>query len=93
MADEPDNLVLKLLREIRGKQDEHSEKLKEHDTRFDDLDKTLETFKFQLTHTFGLAGMANLQAQHTDAKLSDVADRQKKFEADFKKLEEMLSKD
>ncbi len=86
MADKPDNLVLRMLREIRAKLDGH-------DKRFDDHDKSMELFRFQPTHTFGLAGMANLQAQQADAKADETAARQKRLDDDFKKLEELLSKE
>ena len=62
MADEPDNLVLRLLREIRGELGDVRRKLDDHDKRFDRLDSKLDLMQLQLTHTFGLAGMANLQA-------------------------------
>ena len=80
MPDEPDNLVLRLLREIRSKQDEHSAKMEDHDKRFDRLDRRLGPMQFQLTHTFGLAGMSNLQAQRTDERVEQVEERQKRFD-------------
>ena len=81
MANEPDNLVLVMLREIRVKQDAMQETLSK-------LDKGFETFKFQLTHAFGLASMANLQSLHTETKLEEIKARQKQMAAAFKKLEE-----
>ena len=57
--------------------------LDEHDKRFDNIDKGREAFQVQLTHTFGLAGLANLQAQHVDARVADVAGHPKKFAADL----------
>lgn len=93
MADEPDNLVLRMLREIRAKLDDHDKRFDRLDKRFDDHDKSMELFRFQPTHTFGLAGMANLQAQQADAKADETAARQKRLDDDFKKLEELLSKE
>ena len=38
MADDPDNLILRMLREIRGKLDEHDVKLAQIDARFAPID-------------------------------------------------------
>ena len=40
------------------------------DARFDKMDKDHDLFRFQLTHTFGIAGMANMQA----ARATEVSD-------------------
>ncbi len=42
MADEPDNLVLKMLREMREVLQEVRSKVYEHDLRFDELKKQIE---------------------------------------------------
>lgn len=48
MVDEPDNVVLRMLREIRAKQDEHSATL-------NTLHKDVEEVKFQVTYGLGVA--------------------------------------
>ena len=92
MAREPDNLVLMQLREIRGGLDQISSKLEEHDRRFDKIDKDNETFKFQLTHTFGLAGMANLQSQLAQERADEALERQKRMDSHFAEVERRLGK-
>ena len=92
MADAPENLMLIQLREISAELRGVPVKFDEHDKRFDNIDKGREAFQVQLTHTFGLAGMANSQAQHVDAKVADATERQKKFAADLKRLEVALFK-
>lgn len=42
MAEEPDNLVLKMLREMREILHDHTRRFEEHDRRFDELKKMLE---------------------------------------------------
>lgn len=92
MAREPDNLVLTQLREIRGGLDQIRSKLEEHDRRFDKIEKDIETFKFQPTHTFGLAGMANLQSQLAQEKADEALERQKRMDAHFAEIERRLGK-
>lgn len=91
MAREPDNLVLAQLREIRADIGQIKTKLEEHDRRFDKLDKDNETFKYQLTHTFGLAGMANLQSQLAREKADEALERQKRMDAQFAEIERRLT--
>jgi hypothetical protein len=76
MADDPDSMVLRLLRDIRSK----IEKLDDHDKRFDKIEKKLDLTHFQLTHSLGLSGMANLQSQHTSERVESLEERQKRFE-------------
>ena len=92
MAKEPDNLVLVHLREIRSKLDDHDKRFDQVDKRFDKIDKDFDTFKFQLTHALGIAGMANLHAQHAEAKADEALARQKHLQAQMKELQESLPK-
>jgi tetrahydromethanopterin S-methyltransferase subunit G len=88
MAIEPDNLVLIQLREIRSKLN----RLDTIETKLDKSNTDNETFKYQLTHTFGLAGMANLQAQHADAKVDDALERQKRTEVELAEIKRRLDR-
>ena len=92
MAAESDNLVLILLREIRADIARIFQKLEQHDRRFDKVDKDFDTFKYQLTHTFGLAGMANLQSQQADAKADAVLERQMRLEAMVSDMDRRLKR-
>jgi hypothetical protein len=87
MANESDNLVLVLLREMRSSFDKVTSKLAEHDARFDKLEKSFEQFKVHSTYAMGLASSTNLQCMHTEAKVEEIEARQKQLAADFKKLE------
>jgi hypothetical protein len=57
MADEPDNLVLVQLREIRTTLADHSKRFDRMDERFDRIDKRFDDFHLLVTHALGL-GMA-----------------------------------
>lgn len=72
MAKEPDNLVLTMLREIRGDIRDMKSKLEEHDKRFDGVDKNLDSMRYQMTHILGIAGMSNISAVRAEEKADDT---------------------
>ena len=92
MASEPDNLVLTLLREMRSDIAGIKTTLTEHDRRFDLLDKKLDEHHYLMTHTFGVAGMANVQTGLVDARVDELAARQKASEAKQAELERRLAR-
>jgi hypothetical protein len=95
MAEEPDNLVLQLLRGIRTTLDEYSSRfdaiegvLKEvrltaasHDLRFDALEERLETIREGTVSAIGLA--ANVGRAHVDLRrqIADLTRRVERLEA------------
>ena len=72
MTEETENLVLVQLRDIRSKLEGLDGRFARMEQRFDNMDKGFETLRFQLTHTFGIAGMANTQAIRADEKADDA---------------------
>ena len=90
MAREPDNLVLTLLREIRATLDVHTAKFVAIDERFDVLEKKFDDHQYLMTHTFGIAGLANVQTSLVDARVNELANRQKASEAKQAELERRL---
>jgi hypothetical protein len=68
MADEPDNLVLRLLREIRAAQDTQGETLKNMNGRIEDLYKIS-------THTLGVAANAHVRYEERSAPVQELARR------------------
>ena len=92
--DERNDLVLRMLRDIRTKLD----KLDEHDRRFDaidarfaDVDKQLETIKYQLTYSLGLSGTANLLVTQSSGRVDTLEQRQVRFEADMAELKRKMA--
>ena len=74
MAKEPDNLVLSLLREIRGTQQVHGKKL-------DNLEKRAEDLYKISTHTLGVSANAHLRYETLEAQVQKLSDRVKRLEA------------
>jgi len=74
MAKEPDNIVLKLLREIREKQDDH-------DKRFSKIDKKLDELSDSVTYALGLSAHANVRHEAVQKKIDEIEKRLKKLEA------------
>ena len=88
MADEPDNLVLVQLREIRAKLD----KLDVLEKRFDKLDEQgAETRQF-LAHALGLGAMNELKTRDLDVRQMDFVTRQKRTEEMIAVLDRRLTK-
>ena len=94
MAKEPDTLVLIHRREMRAKMDTMDAKFDavkaEQSLRFDTIDKTLESLKFQTTYIYGAAGIANMTGLQAEAKADDVVARQKKTDARVDDLDRRL---
>jgi len=74
MANEPNNIVLRLLREIRATQDVHGADLREMKARVDDLYKIS-------THTLGVAANAHLRYEALEARLDKLSERVQRLEA------------
>ena len=92
MAREPDNLVLTLLREMRSEMSAMREDVGAVKTRLDGLDKKMDEHHYLMTHTFGIAGLANVQTGLVDARVNELANRQKVSEAKQAELERRLAR-
>ncbi len=86
MADEPDNLVLVHLREMRAEmrnmRDEVRTKLELHDKRFDALEKRLDDVHEAAILSVGLATLANHKLEQVRERVDDHGDRISALEAD-----------
>jgi hypothetical protein len=74
MADEPNNIVLRLLREIRATQDVHSADLTRLKDRVEDLYKIS-------THTLGVAANAHLRYEALESRVHELSERVERLEA------------
>ncbi len=74
MVDEPDNLVLRLLRDIRSTQVSQGDDLKYLKGRVDDLYKIS-------THTLGVAVTAHERYESLEATVQDLRERVQRLEA------------
>lgn len=73
MAKEPDNLVLRMLREIRATLDKH-------EPRFDKIDKKLDDMSASLTMALGLSLHANVRHENVQQRLDALEQRVQKLE-------------
>jgi hypothetical protein len=88
MADEAENLVLTLLREMRGQLKSVQAQLDkiESDDKIGKIQKTLDTLTFQMTHTFGLAGLSHLTSRQNADAIAELQAWQSTAEAALREL-------
>ena len=97
MANEPDNLVLVQLREIRATLAEHSARFDRMDERFDQLDKRFEDFHALTSHTLTPGTANHLKSQELERRYEfsegeqrRLSDRMDDFERRLSKVEDKL---
>ena len=92
MADDPNNLVLVQLRDIRGKLDALEKRFDAHDKRFDRLDKHADEMRQYVSHALGLGAMNEMKAREMDARLEMGEALSKQIDERFKDIERRLTK-
>lgn len=75
MAKEPDNVVLKMLRDIRELLGTHTKRFDEHDRRFDELQKTIEDWKETTATGVGFAAHANIRTDTLEKEIAALKKR------------------
>ena len=80
MAEEPENVMLRLMREMRAKLDDVSMKLEEHDHRFDKVDQRLDEIHETMYTTAGMAMHANVRHEAVSKQLDDLRKRVERLE-------------
>lgn len=75
MVEEPDNLVLKMLREMRVVLQEVRDKVYEHDERFVEMKKTIEDWKETTATGVGFAAHANIRTGELEKEIADLKRR------------------
>ena len=92
MADEPENMVLVQLREIRAKLAEHDKRFDHLEKRFDRLDEQGADSRQFLAHALGLGAMNEMKARAFEVQQMDFATRQKRTEEMIAVLDRRLAK-
>jgi hypothetical protein len=99
MANEPDNLILIHLREIRHTLAEHSERFVQIDKRFNDvdkrfneMDKRFDEMRLLLGHTIGVAQSSYLRAQEFDQRYEFGEGEQRQLRQRVDELERRIAK-
>lgn len=80
MAAEPDNLVLKMLREMRDILDDHTKRFEAHDRRFDELHKAIEDWQETTSTGAGFAMHANIRTQALEKEVAEPKRRMDRLE-------------
>ena len=81
MAEEPDNVVLRLLREVRTAQQTQGEMLTAHGGSLSRLEKRVEDLYKISTHTSGVAVTAHERHETLEARLDQLSQRVDRLEA------------
>ena len=88
MAKEPDDLTLRLLRDIRAKQDvqgealgQHGEMLRDHSSTLARVEKRLEDIYKMSTHTLGVAVTAHERYEALEARMDKLSERVQQLES------------
>jgi hypothetical protein len=99
MADEPDNLVLFQLREIRATLAAHSPRFDQIDRRLDQMDKRFEDFHALTSHALNLSTTNYLRMREFDQRheMSEggqqrIKERMDEFERRLAKVEEKVDR-
>jgi hypothetical protein len=80
MVDEPDNVVLRLLREIRTAQGKQGDVLESHSGSFSRLEKRVEDLYKISTHTLGIAVTAHERYEALEARVDQLSGRLDRLE-------------
>jgi hypothetical protein len=75
MAREPENMVLAVLREIREKQDEHSDRFERLETRMRHVEMQLDDRAKVVTVSLGQSTEAKFMQSQQDARIEELFDR------------------
>ncbi|HRK25330.1 MAG TPA: hypothetical protein PLQ11_10285 [Beijerinckiaceae bacterium] len=80
MGKEPDNLVLSLLREMRGDLSDIKEKLSDHSRQFKRIRKEMADWQETSATATGFAVHANVRHDGVDKRIDELADRIERLE-------------
>ena len=81
MAKEPEDVVLRLLREIRAKQDTQGSMLEAQGGSLARLEKRVEDLYKISTHTLGVAVTAHERYESLEARVENLSERLERLEA------------
>ena len=82
MAKEPDDLVVRLLRDIQSTLAQHGRFHEDHTRRFKELERLQAQIRDSSMTALGLAGNANIRNDVTERRLEKREERVERLEAD-----------
>jgi predicted nucleic acid-binding Zn-ribbon protein len=80
MAKEPDNIIFRMLRDIRAKLDEHDTRFDQTDQQLRDLHKSIEDWKETTATGVGFAAHANIRTEALEKEIADLKRRMDRLE-------------
>jgi predicted nucleic acid-binding Zn-ribbon protein len=80
MAEETENLILRLLRDIRAKQDDHDRRFGATEQELRDLRKSIEDWQETTSTGVGFAAHANIRTQAMEREIEDLKRRIEQLE-------------
>jgi hypothetical protein len=92
MAQEPDNLVLVQLREIRAILIDHTARFERLEGRFGNLENGFNDLRLFVNHALGLGTTAELKAREPDARQSLSDAQQKRTEERLSSVEQRVAR-
>jgi phage shock protein A len=81
MPKQPDNLVIRILRDIQQTLADHTRTLADHTQRFERLDRRLDEVNDGMITALGLAGHAHVRHDNLQKEIEDLKKRIKRLEA------------
>ena len=81
MPNEPDDLVLRILKEIQATLAEHGRTLTDHTRSFEDVKRRLDDIHEGMITSLGLAGRAHVRHEVIQREIDDIKERLKRLEA------------
>jgi len=81
VAKEPNNLVLRLLRDIRATQQSQGRMLEQHTAALNQLGRRVEDLYKISTHTLGVAANAHVRYETPETRVGKLTERVKRLEA------------
>jgi uncharacterized Ntn-hydrolase superfamily protein len=81
MAREPNDLVLRLLREIRAKQDAQGDTLQQQSAALEQVRSRMEGLYKISTHTLGVAANADVRYQELETRVDQLTEPVERLEA------------
>ena len=87
MADETENVVVHILRELQVDMADVKRTLARHSERFERVGEQLDEFIFQSTHTLGMATGADIKSQAASRRATATNERLDELTARLEELE------
>jgi hypothetical protein len=83
VSEGPHHLILRMLADIRATQDEQGKRFDTEVTRFERIDKSLDSVQSQMTYAVGMASLASVRSERAELRLVAMDTRQARLDAEL----------